>query len=529
MRSRKCSPDRNLFMSSGLKDWITSVPLVLMVLLGYTQQSKVTFDTYPQNAKLILDGEELGAAHRRSVRIGFNERKGITKHTFIVKAAGYDDAQVVFDLETPQTKMSFVRLQRSVPELDFESDVTFAFDQVYSAIPYSTNVGNNTKWKYKYDQAVTIGDERDRLIESMERMELPMPNAGDSARVIIRGRVEDLEIRKGRGVDSYSPYSDYYTIRNTIQWEFFDTKTGDTLVVNTRTSSYEFNTGAITDAFHASIVDNFLLLCSDDPALERDLKELDQAMIEEVRRLEEEARAAELAKQQAVLDSIARVESSEDIGAPLEIDSTAEAMRPVQTLRLVRPAMPALDGARAVEIFTRKAVVTVSINEGAQVFGGTVISADGYIVTHHLDSNAGKIEVQFSNGILLPASVEQVSENHGMALIKVNAVGLKAIPIAEDLSAVQRGDAVITWESAALRSLEADATPGELVGRKDTEGVQRMLTSIPREAFTPGSGLLDQQGRMIGVMTENQNASTGRMGVATDARYIYHVFGIKYE
>ena len=88
----------------GLKALVTCCVVIGYSLMASAQQSKITFKTDPMNAKLILDGEEMGDANGRKIKVGFNERKGIVQHVFVVKAAGYEDKDVTFDLDTPARK-----------------------------------------------------------------------------------------------------------------------------------------------------------------------------------------------------------------------------------------------------------------------------------------------------------------------------------------------------------------------------------------------------------------------------------------
>lgn len=519
----------------GLKALVTCCVVIGYSLMASAQQSKITFKTDPMNAKLILDGEEMGDANGRKIKVGFNERKGIVQHVFVVKAAGYEDKDVTFDLDTPARKISIVKLERTLPTFDFETPFLIDLEMIQSGIAYSMNVGNNTKWKYKFDEEIVIGEKRLKILDEMERMKMPtLRNAeeGDDAiaRIQVKGIVQGLDIKRGRQIDNFSPYSKYNTIKTTIKWQFYDRQTKEVFFAEENEVSYEFSNSEINEEFYNAIVENFVVMFNLKPSVARELNEYDQALVQAAKEAEEAEQQAALAARQAVLDSVAKAEQIEEIGAELTIDSNTSAV--VNNLRQVirRPTIPQVSDPIALEAATKRAVVTLQPKGEDYVQGGTVISSDGYIVTNYLDSNISTLVVQFSNGILLEGTIVLTSETYHIALVKVEASALYALPIIEDMTSVNVEDQVISWESADIRTLDAKPAHGKLLGKQDPNGVRKLLTNILSERVSAGAALIDAQGRVIGIIDHaDSGGALSQMTMAIDARYINLVLGIGYE
>lgn len=519
----------------GLKALVTCCLTVGICSMVSAQQSKITFRTEPANAKLIFDGEEVGDANGRKVKVGFNARKGIVQHVFIVKAAGYNDAEITFNEDMPAQKLSVVKLERSLPTFDFETPFLMDFDQIQSGIAYSSNVGSNTKWKYKFDEEITIGEKRLKILDAMERMQMPTlrqagADAPPVARIQVKGIVDGLDIKRGRALDNFSPYSKYNTIKTTIRWQFYDRETKEVFLEESNEAAYEFTNSEVNVEFFNAIVENFLVMFNVKPSVEKEINAYDMKLVTAAEMAKEAAKKAELALRQAALDSLATSQNMEAISSAVEIDSAKAIAMAVQPVRIARPGIREIKNPLDLESSTKRAVVTIQVADDKTIYGGTVISSDGYIVTAELDSNATAVKVQFSNGIILDGTVEARSTTYGIALVKVEANGLYALPIIEDMGTVNGKDEVISWESADIHTLDAKPAHGSLLGKKDPRGVRSLLTNIGNERVSHGAALIDADGRIIGVIDiDSMEGALSQTAVAIDARYIRLVLGIEYE
>lgn len=185
----------------------------------------------------------------------------------------------------------------------------------------------------------------------------------------------------------------------------------------------------------------------------------------------------------------------------------------------------------------RKSVVTVNVQStvamgrfGGQVAAsgsgsGVIVSADGYILTaQHVVEGATSVSVTTVDGKTYDATVIGTSSTDDVALIKIDATGLVAAPIAT-ASSVQVGQLVVALgnplgqyaDSATLgivsgtgRTIQvADPTTGAALTRTGL-----IQTDAALNEGNSGGPLLDSQGRVIGIATATASSAEG-LGFAT--------------
>jgi S1-C subfamily serine protease len=154
------------------------------------------------------------------------------------------------------------------------------------------------------------------------------------------------------------------------------------------------------------------------------------------------------------------------------------------------------------------------------VGSGIILTSNGYILTnHHVVANSRTLTVTFSDGHELPAQIVKISDTTDLALIKVDATGLRAAPIG-DSGAIQVGQTAIAIGSPL-------GTYTETVTRGIVSGLDRQITvtdeSTRREttlsgliqtdaAINPGNSggpLLDGGGKVVGVNTAVATSANG--------------------
>lgn len=143
---------------------------------------------------------------------------------------------------------------------------------------------------------------------------------------------------------------------------------------------------------------------------------------------------------------------------------------------------------------------------------GFVVSADGLIATNlHVIGDARPITVQLADGAKHEVvSVHASDRSHDLALVKIDAKNLKPLPLA-DSDAVKVGQAI-----AALghpQGLEHSVVAGVLSGKRDVEGIPMLQIAMPIEQGNSGGPVLDQQGRVVGVVTM-KSLVTANLGFA---------------
>jgi len=157
------------------------------------------------------------------------------------------------------------------------------------------------------------------------------------------------------------------------------------------------------------------------------------------------------------------------------------------------------------------------INQGVQrkeysAYGsGVIISPDGYIVTNnHVVQDAESIQVTLNDKKVLPATLIGTDPATDLALIKVDAAGLKAIPFGNSDSA-RVGQPVLAIGNPF--NLTSTVTAGIISAKarnvgiiENSRGMESPIESFiqPDAAVNPGNSggaLVDAGGRLIGIVT----------------------------
>jgi S1-C subfamily serine protease len=146
------------------------------------------------------------------------------------------------------------------------------------------------------------------------------------------------------------------------------------------------------------------------------------------------------------------------------------------------------------------------------VGSGVILTADGYILTNrHVVAGSQSLTVELADGEQFPATIVTQSTDQDLALIKIQASGLKAAVIG-DSATLQVGQTVVAIGSP-LGTFTETVTKGILSGTGRTITVQDEQTNRPvtlnnllqtDAAINPGNSggpLLDAAGRVIGINT----------------------------
>lgn len=204
----------------------------------------------------------------------------------------------------------------------------------------------------------------------------------------------------------------------------------------------------------------------------------------------------------------------------------------VQTQSSPQPQTPntALDIALAQElafinIYEQVNPSVVNISVGVGQGSGFVYDNEGHIVTNnHVVAGARQVQVFFTDGTILPATVIGTDPSSDLAVIKVNAAGVpaKAVELG-DSDALRVGQIV-----AAIGSpfgLESSMTTGIISalnrlypGAAGPDGSQFNIPDIIQTdaAINPGNSggpLLDLNGRVIGVNSAIESPVRGSSGI----------------
>lgn len=473
------------------------------------QVIKVDFDvTPPSGFRIIVDGEDIGANKDDALKLGFNERKGITSHEVVVSADGYEDKIYTFDLESPKKQNIKCELERTIASIEPVATYYIDFDKMRSGIEYSKDIGANTRWKFKEDEDIEL-QQRDDIVDALAEFGLKtLDDSSDdlfdtgtkkrkTADVLIAGRVEDFELSR----KSTKGYQTAYSSNTTINWQFFD-RHGQTIIhKSTVKSDYDFASSLITDEFHKAIVDNFYDLLNDDKELQQVLKDYQPSTM-----------------------SGSLSDADED-----EMEEATEDDK-VDLVNIPSVELEEMDGFSDLVAMASNASVTVIIDNKGHG-SGFVVSDNGYIVTNdHVIDEAKTIDVEFNNGIILPAEIISSSERYDIALLKVRVAGLTALPIADDPELVRPGDEVFVVGAPGDRELGQSVSKGIISGKRTLDGVKFIQTDTKISPGNSGSPLVNKDGYVVGVINMKLvGEGIEGLSFAIDARYLFNVLGIRYE
>ena len=152
------------------------------------------------------------------------------------------------------------------------------------------------------------------------------------------------------------------------------------------------------------------------------------------------------------------------------------------------------------------------VSEGAG--SGVIISADGYIITNnHVIEDASSITVTLRDGTSYPATLVGTDAETDIAIIKIEATGLKAATIGNS-SELEVGDIVVAIGNP-LGQLGGTVTDGivsaldRTITTSDGETRNLMQTNAAVNPGNSGGGLFNDRGELIGIV----NAKTSETGV----------------
>lgn len=151
--------------------------------------------------------------------------------------------------------------------------------------------------------------------------------------------------------------------------------------------------------------------------------------------------------------------------------------------------------------------------EGTDGIGsGFVVSEDGLIATNlHVIGEARRLQIEMHDGKTHDVSVVQASDSHhDLALLKIEAKGLKPLPLG-DSSTVQQGDPIVAM--GAPEGLAFSIVQGVLSATRDVDGTEMLQVAVPIEKGNSGGPLLDMQGRVLGLLTL-KSLKTDNLGFA---------------
>lgn len=154
--------------------------------------------------------------------------------------------------------------------------------------------------------------------------------------------------------------------------------------------------------------------------------------------------------------------------------------------------------------------------ESESLGSGFVLSSDGYILTnHHVIRDAEEIIVRFSDRTELDAELLGSDERSDVALLKVDATGLKAVKLG-DSNKLKVGEWVLAIGSPFGFDYSATAGIVSALGRSlpSDSYVPFIQTDVAINPGNSGGPLFNLQGEVIGINSQIYSRTGGFMGVS---------------
>jgi regulator of sirC expression with transglutaminase-like and TPR domain len=147
-------------------------------------------------------------------------------------------------------------------------------------------------------------------------------------------------------------------------------------------------------------------------------------------------------------------------------------------------------------------VITVRGREGKREGLGTgfVVGADGLIATNlHVIGEGRPISVEVADGKRHDVTaIHAVDRKLDLAIVRIDAQGLTPLPLGNS-DTLKDGQAVVAMGNP--QGLKYSVVAGVVSGRREIDGRPMIQLAIPIEPGNSGGPLVDQQGRVHGILT----------------------------
>ena len=148
---------------------------------------------------------------------------------------------------------------------------------------------------------------------------------------------------------------------------------------------------------------------------------------------------------------------------------------------------------------------------------GVIVRSDGHILTnHHVVDGADRIRVELTDGRSFDATVVGSDAPSDLAVLKVNATGLPAVPLG-DSDAVRVGDVVLAVGNpmgvGQTVTMGIVSAKGRATGLGDGSFEDFLQTDAPINRGNSGGALVSTRGELIGINSQILSPSGGNIGI----------------
>jgi Do/DeqQ family serine protease len=148
---------------------------------------------------------------------------------------------------------------------------------------------------------------------------------------------------------------------------------------------------------------------------------------------------------------------------------------------------------------------------------GVIVNAGGYILTnHHVIDGADKVEVELKDRRTFTATVVGSDEASDLAVLKVDASGLAAVPFGNSEN-VNVGDIVLALGNpmgvGQTVTMGIISAKGRATGLGDGSFEDFLQTDAPINSGNSGGALVNTRGELVGINSQILSPSGGNIGI----------------
>jgi S1-C subfamily serine protease len=182
------------------------------------------------------------------------------------------------------------------------------------------------------------------------------------------------------------------------------------------------------------------------------------------------------------------------------------------------------------ELFNRLVKGTVTIKTERGFGSGVVVSSDGYIITNqHVIDGESEFKVEFSEGLSLDARLLKQDELYDLALLKVEASGLKALSFG-DSEELSLGEEVYAIGTGGDSKLGQSVSKGIVSGFRILDDIPYIQTDVSINPGNSGGPLVNEKGELMGIATMKlMGDGVEGIGFCLPVNKIIEVLNIKFK
>jgi putative serine protease PepD len=191
----------------------------------------------------------------------------------------------------------------------------------------------------------------------------------------------------------------------------------------------------------------------------------------------------------------------------------------------ISPAAPGTVSAVAKTIMPSVVTIFEQSSSESGIGSGVIVRADGYILTNnHVVSAAGQggtVNVTLSNGKSYPATIKGTDPTSDLAVVKINATGLRAVAVG-DSNNLSIGDLVVavgsplglsgTVTSGIVSALHRPVSTGDSSVQDQNAVLDAVQTDAPINPGNSGGALVNAKGELIGINSAIAAVDSGASG-----------------